>query len=441
MKYAFLIAVREFVENAKTKGFWIGILMFPVILFAAAQVPMLLEKKGTPLRNFVVVDQSGQFSKLIYEAIEQNHDLRVLRALGEYSTVHALSNAPSVYAFGGSASNALVGLQPHLKPDAPKFEPPMRRFRMIALPPGVSSNSPLPELAESLKPFISGNRKFGVDGQQASLFAAVLIPGNAEELVVRGARANPDAQGLEYWSANLADMSLRDEIERVVNSELRRKEFAASGVDPQMVRQIEHTHLPVVSLNPKKTAGSEKVGRQDVIRQWAPSAFVYLLWIAIFSIVQMLLNNTIEEKSNKIIEVLLSSVTPGELMMGKLAGIAATGLAMIGSWLVALVAILLWKAGGQSEIPREMLGVVKTTYLLPAFVVYFVFGYLMYAGIILCIGAVCNTLKESQNFMGAIVMVLMVPMLTMTFIPKDPNGTVATVLSWIPLYTPFIMLN
>ena len=67
-----------------------------------------------------------------------------------------------------------------------------------------------------------------------------------------------------------------------------------------------------------------------------PVAFVYLLWISIFTVMQMLLNNTIEEKSNRIAEVLLSSVTPNEIMMGKLLGIAGIGLTMVSAWLATV---------------------------------------------------------------------------------------------------------
>jgi ABC-type Na+ efflux pump permease subunit len=155
----------------------------------------------------------------------------------------------------------------------------------------------------------------------------------------------------------------------------------------------------------------------------------------------MLLNNVIEEKSNRIIEVLLSSVTPGELMMGKLAGIAAIGLTMVGAWVGALLGILAWQSGGQAEFAGQLFTVLRTSNLLPAFLIYFVLGYILYAALILALGSVCNTLKEAQNFMGLITMIMMVPVLTMMFIPRDPNGTVATVLSWIPLYTPFIMMN
>jgi ABC-2 type transport system permease protein len=128
--------------------------------------------------------------------------------------------------------------------------------------------------------------------------------------------------------------------------------------------------------------------------------------------------------------------------MGKLAGIAAVGLTMVGAWVLSFLGLLAWKAGGaQSEITGQLYTIVRSSNLLPAFVIYFLFGYVMYAGLILALGSVCNTLKEAQNYMGVMTMIMVVPLLTMMFIPKDPNGTLATVLSWIPLYTPFIMMN
>jgi ABC-type Na+ efflux pump permease subunit len=212
-------------------------------------------------------------------------------------------------------------------------------------------------------------------------------------------------------------------------------------MDYTVISQVQSVYAPFADMNPKKETGKEKVGAADVIRQWAPTGFVYLLWIAIFSIVQMLLNSTIEEKSNRLVEVLLSSVTPGELMIGKLIGIMAVGMSMVTSWMLSLVGVLVYMSGTQTEIAGTLFTVLKTSGLLPAFGIYFLLGFIMYAGVILSIGSICNTLKEAQNFMGIITVFMMVPLLTMTFIPKDPNGTLATVLSWIPIYTPFVMMN
>ena len=97
--------------------------------------------------------------------------------------------------------------------------------------------------------------------------------------------------------------------------------------------------------------------------------------------------------------------------------------------------------GGPSELAGQVLTVLKTSNLVPLFSIYFLLGYLMYAAFILSVGSVCNTIKEAQSYMGVLTMIMMVPLLTMTFIPKDPNGALARILSWIPFYTPFTMMN
>ena len=155
----------------------------------------------------------------------------------------------------------------------------------------------------------------------------------------------------------------------------------------------------------------------------------------------MLLNSMIEEKSNRVIEVLLSSLTPAEFVLGKLAGIAAVGMTMITAWLGSGLILIGWTEGGQSEAGIQFLELLTRSSLVPSFIIYFIFGYLLYAAVILAIGSVCNTLKEAQNYMGVITLFMTVPLLTMFFIVKDPNGPLAKTLSWVPFYTPFVMMN
>jgi len=466
MKYALLVALREYAESAKAKGFWIGIFLMPTILFLSIQAPIWLEKKATPVRHFLIVDQSGELAGPIEKRIERDYQEKVFEAVGEYARKYAATNlnrgvlpasADAFIAAGGKEA-VLKKLQPSLKPDAPSFQEPRRAFRAVKLPAGIDPEGELNALAESLKPWIRGEKQIEIDGQSVDLSAAVLIPKDVEGQIVRpGSRparlaTNPEPtdtqyatrntnSGVQFWTINNSDPRLHDEIEHAISSEIRRREYLARGLDASVVRQVEQTFVPIKSLNPKKEKGKEAVSNIDTIKQWAPSGFVYLLWLSIFIIIQMLLNNTIEEKSNRIIEVLLSSVTPGELMMGKLFGIAAIGLTMVGAWMLFLFGILSWKAGGPADIATQLLTVLKGSNLVLLFSLYFLLGYLMYAGFILSIGSVCNTLKEAQSYMGVLTMVMMVPILTMTFIPKDPNGPLARVLSWIPIYTPFTMMN
>lgn len=474
MRNALLVALREYTDNVRTKGFWIGILILPVMLMIMMSVPEYLEKRATPTRYYVIADFSGELEPVIERQLERSRRKRLLVALQEYAAANVRPehraeadprDVPAAAAdptallerFAEDRPELMEGLaepdataavlrqmEPLLRDDAPEFEAPRERFRRVELPPGVSIERGLSELEQQLRPYLAGGNEVEADGERHPLFAALIVPQDVASLVERPAEALPDlgpSGGIRYWSTNLADTELRDEMSRAVNEEIRRREYLARGVDASTVREIERTSLPVVSLNPKKAEGREAVSFADVIMQWTPVGFVYLMWISIFSVAQMLLNNTIEEKSNRIIEVLLSSVTSGELMAGKLLGIAGIGLTMLLSWIAAFVAVLTWKAGPEAEWASQLLTVITTSGLLPTFILYFVLGYLLYAGIFLSIGSICNTLKEAQNFMGTVMLIMIVPLITMMFIPKDPHGTLATVLSWIPLYTPFVMMN
>jgi len=472
MRRAWRVAVREYLENAKTKGFWIGILLFPVMIVIFSQVPQFLEEKATPTRHYTVVDRSGEFGLLIQRSIEARNRRREFEEIGKFlqenrpagaeidvrKTIEQLDRAFEQLGvsprFGANPLRpdqladleGILGDDPFEDPvqfetlkrvllaqlpaGAPPFVPPRARFREAPLPAGISAELPDAELEEALKPYLGGERRLDTEGAP-ELFALILIPADIAET----------HRGIRYWSKTLTDTDLIGAAERSIAREIHRREFEERGVSPAVVREIQAIEVKSESFDPKKAAGEEKVGVADTIRQWAPVGFVYLLWVAIFSTAQMLLHNMIEEKSNKIVEVLLSSVTPNELMGGKLLGIALVGMTMLGAWLVSLYGVLRWKAAPGVEWALGLLEVVATPDLLIPFLAYFVLGYLLYAGIFASIGSICNTLKEAQNFMGPVMMVMMVPLITMMFIPRDPNGTLATVLSWVPFYTPFVMMN
>ncbi|MCK6445090.1 MAG: ABC transporter permease [Planctomycetes bacterium] len=463
MRNAWLVAAREYGENVRTKGFWIGILIFPILITIGIKAESWLERAKST-RNFVVVDQSGKFDSAIETALARLQEKAIAREFQSYMSRNAATpQAPTAEQLdqmkaGEPAKSdfeqmteaeaksliALSLLSGGLKPNAPPFEVPRTPFRRVPAPDGVDTSAAPGAIADALRPFLRGDRKITVEGEDAELFATLIIPKDVDERVERPGdkrKKRADRDGAQYWSANLADSDLREELERAINEEQRRVEYVAKGLDGKTVEAVQQTKVPLARFDPKKAAGAEEVSIADQIRQWAPVGFVYLLWISIFSISQMLLNNTIEEKSNRLIEVLLSSVTSWELMVGKLVGIAAVGMTMLGAWLGFLVAILAINSGPEAKVATSLLEVLKTSGLLPAFAVYFLLGYLLYGALFLALGSVCNTLKEAQNMMQPVVLIMIVPLMTMMFIPKDPNGTVATVLSWIPIYTPFVMMN
>jgi len=248
-------------------------------------------------------------------------------------------------------------------------------------------------------------------------------------------------RGVQYWARNLTDSRLPDAIIRSINAEIRESEYANLGVNTELVRNVQRTRMPISQLDPSAAAGEEMVSLADTFRQFAPIGFVYLMFISLMQNVQYLLSNTIEEKSNRIIEVLLASVTADELMMGKLVGIGMAGLTTIGTWLLSFFVFISLYSTAQTELITQVLEVILSSDLIPWFVFYYFAGYALYSGVFLAIGSLCNTLKEAQALMTPMIVIQIIPIAMMAFVVMDPNNTIVRTMSWFPLFTPYLMMN
>lgn len=468
MRMTLLIALREYAENVKTKGFWAGILLFPLILVGVFFFQTLLAE-STPTRHYLLIDQTGQYSEAVQSAIRQEHQRRILQQFVSYvidnrresnpeqTPVSANSQIDDLidnvgedevaaldqWLDSGGLDFALALASPYLREDAPSFEPPRELFVQAPLPEGVDPQANTEAVIEQLRPWLTGERQLLVNEQRSSLFALILIPAQANDSIRRPSTTpTPLAgAGIQYWASNLTDTRLPNAIERSINNSIRNNEYTQRGIDVDTVRSIQSTRMPVNRLDPQKEEGQEAVSVADTFRQWAPVGFVYLMFISLMQSVQYLLSNTIEEKSNRIIEVLLASVTPLELMMGKLIGIGLSGITTIAAWLVSFFLFIALYPSTETQLLSQFFNVLLSSDLIPYFIFYFLAGYALYAGIFLAIGSLCNTLKEAQSLMMPMMMILIVPLITMTFIAQDPNGPIARLMSWIPLFTPFTMMN
>lgn len=176
------------------------------------------------------------------------------------------------------------------------------------------------------------------------------------------------------------------------------------------------------------TDKGEKAGAVQVL---LPIIVVMLLYMGIVGISQMLISNTIEEKANRVYEVLLSSVSPYQLMSGKILGICGVGLTLLTFWSGGgLLAASL--QGSDSLVGGSQIGL---------FVAYYLLGFLMIASLFVAVGSACNTIKEAQNLMAPLSMLLAVPLILSMVTLQDPNGQLATISSFIPPFTPFVMMT
>lgn len=483
MLKAWLVALRELHENVRTKTFWIGIFVFPLILTAALVVPSLLER-SKDVRRYAVVDRSGWLLEAV-EARSTMPDLeKVFRVTLERWRAggDSFAELPEVLretaprlermaeALAGAGEGGLAALDPAERERVETLA--MSHFAAavagVAEPGGGLREQLPPEASERLLAYREAIRAWwgGLPPEAARVFGSRIaksryvrepvadsseatiaelnrkvVAGELFAFFVIGEDPVEGNDGSRYVSSNLTDEDLREWFAELASDAVRERRLAARQIDPEVARWVQ-APLEFEVKRVAETGAEEQVAAHDRLRQWAPVVFVYLLWIAVFSISQMLLTNTIEEKSNRILEVLLSSISPVQLMAGKILGIAMTGLTIVLSWVVffffAVQALPLLLG---LEVDLGLSKIAADPVYLGSFVMYFLLGYLLYAALLVGIGAVCNSLKEAQNLMTPVTLLLMVPIMTMVPIGQDPNGTLARLLSYVPPFTPFVMMN
>ena len=460
-----LVALREYAENLRTKTFWIGILSFPVILIIAVVVPSLLAK-AKDVRRYAVIDPTGWLLPAIEERAQYDDVLRLLQFLQRQAGKGENAVAKLPTALRGMAAGLEKKTKEQLENKARWMTTLGKSFANLqwsskstesasdADAPGQTQEflvwlaSLSPDEARSLKAGVKRERYQRVEvppgTEDPEVWARSRMNADKDGLFgyfVLGATPLESNEGFKYVSNNRTDQDLKEWIGRLSSEEIEARRFAKEKIDPDVARRIqEPIYFDEKQLDDK---GQEKeVSTKDVIRQWAPLVFVYLLWVSIFTIAQLLLTNTIEEKSNRIIEVLLSSISPLELMTGKILGIAATGLTTIACWIVCfLVALKFGPKMMDIPVDVDMSILISDPSFLLSFVVYFLLGFLLYASMMVGIGSACNSIKEAQNLMSPIMVLLMLPLMAMMPVGQDPNGTLARVLSFIPPFTPFVMMN
>ena len=171
----------------------------------------------------------------------------------------------------------------------------------------------------------------------------------------------------------------------------------------------------------------------------------FLLYMVIMLYAVAVMRATLEEKTNRIVEVIISSMKPWHLMLGKILGVGAVSMTQMGIWLLS--GVLMFTMGLPMLISArpEMASMAEAIEFLPGFgllalfVGYFVFGFFMYSGLYAAVGAMCNSDEEAQQAQWPIMMLLIIPIVMVTNVIENPSSTIAITLSLVPLFSPILM--
>ena len=418
-----LVAHREYLDNVRTKTFWLGILILPLIFVIALGIGTVMSKTKKTQVYTVADFTTAQVAAEVEAAARSGILLDILQ--GELAKTlpddhPALAQLQNVSPSMLEQSLALMPAEAREQLEA-ALQKRKEKYRHQSLADLGLADAPREQLLASL------NEKV----RQGELFAYFVFDNDPVAAL----------DGLAYVSENQTDTDLGNWYGSAATRVIQQKRIQLAGIPPATAAHIRE-RVNFVAKKPAAGAAAETVTKEEKANKLAPVVFVYLLWIAIVTAAQMLLTNTVEEKSNRIIEVLLSSVSPRELMSGKIWGIGATGLTLVASWVVfGLLGVWIAPKLVPELAELNLLGIVGDPLYIASFLGYFLTGYLLFAAMLVALGSVCNSLKEAQNLLQPVFLLLMIPLFAMVPVVQEPNGLMARVFTYIPIYTPFAMMN
>jgi len=257
------------------------------------------------------------------------------------------------------------------------------------------------------------------------IYAFVEIPSGA---------LNPDGAGaVRYYSNHPSYRALPGWISNVVNREILNQRFKAAAVDQALVsrltRRVEMAELGLLQRD--ATGAIRAAAPVDKVRTVAiPVGMMMILLFSVLSSAPQLLNSVIEEKMSRISEVLIGSVTPFELMMGKLIG--SVGVSVLLAVIYVTGGTIAARYFGYADVVRATdIGWLMLFLLMASF---------MFGSIFITIGAACSDLKDAQGMMTPAMLIMMLPWMTWFAVINAPESPVAVGLSLFPTATPFLML-
>jgi ABC-2 type transport system permease protein len=262
--------------------------------------------------------------------------------------------------------------------------------------------------------------------RKGELFAFIEVPENV---------LDPAAEArILYYSDHPSYTTLPAWLRVAANGVIISERFRRASIDRALVVRLSK-QAAVDSLDLVERAADGRIkpaGKVDTARAIGiPVAIMGLMFITIMSSGPALLNSVIEEKMSRISEVLMGSVTPFQLMLGKLLGSVSVSVLLATIYVAGgLVTAHYW--GGYDS------GV--TVGLLAWFLVFLVLSILMFGAVFIAVGAACTDLKDSQGMMTPVMMLLMVPMFLWYPVLRAPDGTMSTMLSLFPTAAPFLMM-
>jgi ABC-2 type transport system permease protein len=385
-----VVTKREYLQRIRTKGFWIGTLILPLFLVAATVLPTLLLSRSESRQKVVVVDETGKLAATLQREVAADER-------DERKEAAAPDKARGEDKAGGE------------KPEERRRR--NARFDLLIEPPAADHAA-----------------------QRRDLDRRVL-----DEKIDAWIWISPQSlteNKVEYHAKSVSNFLTQEVLERHLSEAVRQVRLRDAGLDPVQVGRLTHG----VDLSTQRV--SEEGSRAE--GGLAGAAFAYILFLMLYMMItlwgQQVMTGVLEEKGTRIIEVLVSTVKPLDLMLGKLVGICMLGLTQLGIWMTLLLVITgPGMLAAMAGVPAEVTLPNFTLAMAFNFVLLFALGFFVFATFYAAVGAAFNNLQEAQQVAGILVFFLVLPLFVAARVINDSDSTLAVAMSLVPIFAPLVM--
>jgi ABC-2 type transport system permease protein len=384
MSKLFAVLKREYLQAVRRKMFVVMTLLMPVLMSGAIILPSFLMARGLGEKNVAVLDGTGQLQPAFTRTMQPE--------------------VPGVKESVARGRRRAPELPQTLKVDYVD----------------VHADA---DLTSAAKPYLD---RLNADRKAANRLDAVfLIPHDAID--------GEDAK-LTFYSRSATDIMTQERLASATNRAIQRLRLRARGIDAASLDAITR-QVPSEGVQLSRSGQQTKGGELNILLGFV---FALLLLMPSFVYGLEIMRGIIQEKNDRVVEVLVSSMTPRQLLTGKVLGIALVGLTQITVWLI--VAALVGTFAGSVA---SMAGMNVMQFLRPIvflyFFVFFILAYLTYVCIYAIAGAICNSDREAQQLIAPISMLMMLPWFFIVAIITNPDSTLAVGFSLSPVFGPLTM--
>lgn len=243
----------------------------------------------------------------------------------------------------------------------------------------------------------------------------------------------------ELYAKNVSNFDFNATLENAVSNVVSVIRLNESGLDPQLIGRLSR-RVQAKTFKVSEAGAKEESGVMSFMVSYV---MVFLLYMTLLFYGQFVMRGVIEDKISRVIEVVLSSVKPYQLMAGKIVGIGSVGLTQLLIWVGSLFfvstygMVMIGRLGSNVDISIPSLSI--WTFL--AFLLFFLLGYFLYSALYAAMGSMANSEGDAQNLQWPAMSMIILSFVLMFVIMRNPTGTLAIVLSLIPFFSPILMFT